>query len=212
MMEELKMLKRILAISAALLVGASLAFAQTTADGGAKAASAGSVNASWGNWKSIPKSKIGTDMFNFKKEVVITPNSGSKGGKFALEKGETKFKTESYTALYHNNKGEGSIEKTCTDARWRKAVYTITIDDAATITLTVAGNGSKEQGRCVVLGTRTEGTDAKGKPEEIYTPLVAIDNLSQDEAPKTITYKNAPKGTYYIIGNGHRIVAVEAKN
>ncbi len=206
------MLKRILAISAALLVGATLTFAQTTADGGAKAASAGSVNATWGHWKSIPTSKIGTDMFNFKKKIVIAANSGSKGGEFALEKGEVKFKSEAYTALYHNNKGEGSIEKTCTDARWRKAVYTITIDDAATITLTVAGNGSKEQGRCVALATRTEGTDAKGKPAEIYTPLVAIDNLSQDEAPKTITYKNAPKGTYYVIGNGHRIVAVEAKN
>ncbi len=206
------MLKKILAISAALLVGATLTFAQTTADGGAKAASAGSVKASWGNWKSIPKSKIGTDMFNFKKEVVINANAGSKGGKFALEKGETKFKTEAYTALYHNSKGDGSIEKTCTDARWRKAVYTITIDDAATISVTVAGNGSKDPSRCAILATRTVGTDASGQPSETYTPLVSIDNLSQDESPKTITYKNAPKGTYYLIGNGHRIVAVEAKN
>ena len=205
------MLKRILAVSAALLVGA-FAFAATTADGGAKAASAGSVNATWGNWKSIPKSKIGQDMFNFKKQVVITPNAGSKGAQFALESGEVKFKQESYVALYHNNKPEGSIEKTCSDKKWRKSEFSITIDDAATITLTVVGNGSKEQGRCVVLATKAEGVDAKGKPTDVYTPIVAIDNLSQDEAPKTITYSNAPKGTYYIIGNGHRIVAVEAKN
>ena len=196
------MLKRILAVSAALLIGA-FAFAQTTADGGASPAKAGSVNASFGNWKSVPKSKIGTDMFNYKKPVDIAANPGSKGAKFALESGEVKFKQESYVALYHNNKDSATID-TLKNPKVRKASYSITIDDAATITVTVAGNGSKAPSRCVALVNDAD-------PENPVI-LASIDNLSQDEAPKTITFKNAPKGTYKIWGNGHRIVAVEAKN
>lgn len=198
------MLKRVLAVAAALIVG-TFAFAQTTADGGATPAAAGSVNASWGNWKSIPKSKIGTDMFSYKKPVEIAANGTAKGAKFQLENGEVKFKTESYTALYHNNKDSSTIE-TLSNPKQRKAEYSITIDDAATITVTVAGNGSKAKSRCVVLAQ--DGAT----PEAAPTIFLSVDNLSQDEAPVTLTFKNAPKGTYKLWGNGHRIVAVEAKN
>lgn len=198
------MLKRVLAISAALVMGA-FAFAQTSADGGAKAKAAGSVDAVYDFSASVPKgSKIGSDSFTYKKPTEVAPKAAVKGGKFLLEEGEAKWKKESYNALYHNNKGDGSIEKTLTDKRYQKAIYSIKIDDAATITVKVAGNGSKDEGRVAVLATK----DAEGK----FVKVVAVDNLSQDEDPVTLTYSNAPAGTYYLLGNGHRVIAVTAKN
>ena len=202
------MLKRVLAISAALIMGACAVFAQTTADGGAKPAVAGSVNASWGNWKSIPKSKIGTDEFSFKKPVVIAANGTAKGANFQLEKGSVKFKTEAYTALYHGTKSSSTIDSLLTKPGDRKAEYSITIDDAANITFTLAGNGSAGKERCVVLVKLVNNADGTQTPEKI----LGIDGLSQDVAPVQISYNNAPKGTYYLYGNGFRIVAVEAKN
>ena len=195
------MLKKVLAVSAALVIGA-FAFAQTTADGGAKPAKAGSVNAVYDFSKEIPKgSKIGTDMFKFNKPTEVAPKEKVKGGKFLLESGEAKWKKESYNALYHNNKGSANLENI---AKTAKAIYSITIDDAANIELTVAGNGSKEASRCVTLCTVNE--------DGSLNKILAIDNLSQEEAPVTLTYKNAPKGKYFIYGNGHRILGVSAKN
>lgn len=198
------MLKRVLAISAALVMGA-FAFAQTSADGGAKAKAAGSVNAVYDFSTGVPKgSKISSDPFTFKKPTEVAPKAAVKGGKFLLEEGEAKWKKESYNALYHGTKPDGSIEKTLTDKRYQRATYSMKIDDAATISVKVAGNGSKEEGRVVVLATK----DAEGK----YVKVLAVDNLSQDEAPVDITYSNAPAGTYYILGNGYRILSVSAKN
>lgn len=201
------MLKRVLAISAALVMGA-FAFADTLADGGASPAAAGSVNATWGNWTSIPKSKITTDEFTYKKPVVIDANAGSKGAAFQLEKGAVKFKTESYTALYHGTKSSSTVDSLLVKPGDRKAEYSITINDAADITFTLAGNGSAGKERCVVLVKLVDAGDGTQKAEKIW----GIDGLSQDVAPVPVTYKNAPKGTYYLYGNGFRIVAVEAKN
>ncbi|MBQ0051602.1 MAG: hypothetical protein KBT11_05995 [Treponema sp.] len=196
------MLKKLSLVLAALLVG-TMAFAQATADGGAAPAAAGSVNATW-EWAKAPKSKIGGDYMFFKKQVVLEPVAGSKGAVFALENGEAKFKTEAYTAIYHNNKDATRLE-TLVNPKMRKAEYSITIDDAATIVVTVAGNGSKSKSRCVAIGK-------SGATPEEDAIIVGIDELSQDEAPVTITYANAPAGTYKVWGNGHRIVKVEAKN
>ena len=197
----MKMLKRVIAISAALVMGA-LAFAQSVADGGAAPEKAGSVSATW-EWKSIPKSKIGTDEFNFKKPIALDAVAGSKGAKFQLEKGSVKFKKESYTALYHGTKSSSTLDSLITKPGDRKAEYSITIDDAADITFTLAGNGSAGKERCAVLVK----LGADGNPEKI----LGIDGLSQDSTAP-ITYKNAPKGTYYLYGNGFRIIKVEAKN
>ena len=135
---------------------------------------------------------------NFKKQVVLEPVAGSKGAQFALEKGECKFKTENgQTALYHNCADSARVENL---AKKRKAEYSVTINDAATITLTVQGNGGKSPARCVAI------YDAAG------TLLASVNNLSQDEAPTQISVTNAPKGTYTILGNGHRIIKVEASN
>ena len=195
------MLKKVLAISAALVMGA-FAFAQTSADGGAKPAKAGSVNAVYDFSKEIPKgSKISTDMFQFNKPTEVAPKLKVTGGKFLLEKGEAKWKKESYNALYHNNKGSANLDNI---AKTAKAIYSITIDDAANIELTVAGNGSKEPSRCVTLCTVNE--------DGSLNKILAIDNLSQEEAPVTLTYNNAPKGKYFLYGNGHRILKVSAKN
>ena len=199
-----KMLKKVLAVSAALVMGAFV-FAQATADGGAKPAKAGSVNAVYDFEKDVPAgTKIGTDMMKYKKPTEVAPKARVKGAKFLLEEGEAKWKKESYNALFHNNKPDGSVEKILTNKQWQKAIYSIKIDDAATITLKVAGNGSKEEGRAVVIATK----DADGN----FQKVAAVDNLSQDVPPVTVTYANAPAGTYYVIGNGHRILGVTAKN
>ncbi len=196
------MLKRVLAISAALLIGA-FAFAQTSADGGASPAAAGSVNATW-EWNKIPKSKIGTDYMKFKKPVVLQPVAGSKGAEFALATGEAKFKNEGYVALYHNGSDSARLENLIKKA---KAQYTVKIDDAANITLTIAGNGTKSPARIVCLVKDDVAEDAT-----TLTPILFADNLSQDEAPFPITFSNAPKGSYRIYIIGARIVKVEAKN
>lgn len=197
------MLKKLSLIAAALLAGA-LAFADPlSADGGASPANAGSVNAEW-KWNKIPKSKIGTESFSYRKPVVLEPTlEGSKGASFQLDSGETKFKQESYVALYHNNKDSARLENIVKN---KKAVYSITIDDAATITLTVAGNGSASASRIVCL--------VKDEPElaDPVTPILFADQLDGDAAPIEITYKNAPAGTYKILVNGSRIVSVSAKN
>ena len=100
------MLKKVLAISAALLIGGGL-FAQTSADGGAKPAKAGSVNAVYDFSKGKPAgTKIGEDMFKYNKPTEVAPKAKVKGGKFILESGEAKWKTEKYTALYHNNSAQ----------------------------------------------------------------------------------------------------------
>ncbi len=189
------MLKKVLAVTAALLVGAGL-FAQKSADGGASPAAGGSVNATW-EWTKIPKSKIGTDYITFKKQVVIAPVAGSKGAVFALENGEAKFKDEGYVALYHNNKGSASLE---TLEKTKKAEYSITLDDAATITLTLSGNGFGEPSRCLALYNEAGET------------ILSVDKLNKDEPNVVLTYKNAPKGKYKIWTNGSRIIKVEAKN
>lgn len=197
------MLKRLSFIAAALLAGA-LAFADPlTADGGATPKNAGSVNAEW-KWNKIPKSKIGTDSMSFRKPVVLEPTlAGSKGASFQLDNGEAKFKQESYVALYHNNKDAARLENL---AKNKKAQYSITIDDAATITLTVAGNGGKSPSRIVALVA-----DAAELKDPV-TPILFADQLDGDEAPIEITYKNAPAGKYLILVNGSRIVGVSAKN
>lgn len=195
------MLKKVLAISAALLIGGGL-FAQTTADGGAKPAKAGSVKAVYDFSKEVPKgSKIGSDMFKYNKPTEVAPKEKVSGGKFILESGEAKWKKESYNALYHNNSPSTTLDNV---AKKAKAIYSITIDDAATIELTVAGNGSKEASRCVLFGTLNE--------DGSVNTVLSIDNLSQEADPVKLTYKNAPKGKYYIYGNGHRILGVSAKN
>lgn len=196
------MLKRLSFIAAALLAGA-IAFADPlTADGGATPKAAGSVNAEW-KWDKIPKSKIGTDSMTFRKPVVLEPVAGSKGAVFQLDNGEAKFKQESYVALYHNNKDSARAE---TIVKAKKAQYSITIDDAATITLTVAGNGGKSPSRIVALVA-----DAPELKDPV-TPILFADQLDGDEAPIEITYKNAPAGKYLILVNGSRIVGVSAKN
>lgn len=196
------MLKRLSFIAAALLAGA-IAFADPlTADGGATPKAAGSVNAEW-KWDKIPKSKIGTDMMNFKKPVVLEPVAGAKGAAFQLDNGEAKFKQESYVALYHNNKDSARKENI---VKTKKAQYSITIDDAATITLTVAGNGGKSPSRIVALVA--DAPELKDPVE----PILFADQLDGDEAPIEITYKNAPAGKYLILVNGSRIVGVSAKN
>lgn len=196
------MLKRLSFIAAALLAGA-IAFADPlTADGGATPKAAGSVNAEW-KWDKIPKSKIGTDLMSFRKPVVLEPVAGSKGAAFQLDNGETKFKQESYVALYHNNKDSARAESIVKN---KKAQYSITIDDAATITLTVAGNGGKSPSRIVALVA-----DAPELKDPV-TPILFADQLDGDEAPIEITYKNAPAGKYLILVNGSRIVGVSAKN
>ncbi|MBQ3670342.1 MAG: hypothetical protein II921_02550 [Treponema sp.] len=195
------MLKKVLAISAALLIGGGL-FAQTSADGGAKPAKAGSVNAVYDFSKGKPAgTKIGEDMFKYNKPTEVAPKAKVKGGKFILESGEAKWKTEKYTALYHNNSGSTTFDNL---QKKPKAIYSLTIDDAADIELTVAGNGSKEPSRCVALCSLNE--------DGSLNYIVKIDNLSQDEDPVKLTYKNAPKGKYYIYGNGHRILGVSATN
>lgn len=199
------MFKKLSLVLAALIVG-SFAFAEKTADGGAKPAAAGSVSANW-EWKSIPKSKIGTDAMTFKKQVVLAPVDGSKGAQFALERGEVKFKTEDYTALYHSTKPDGSAEKVATNKQYQKSEFSITIDDAATIKFTLAGNGTKGKTRAAILATRV--LDDKGAA--VYTPIVDVENLG-DDGFEELVYANAPAGTYYLVGNGHRIVKVEAKN
>ncbi|MBR0033182.1 MAG: hypothetical protein IJP61_12985 [Treponema sp.] len=195
------MLKKVLAVSAALVIGA-FAFAQTSADGGAKPAKAGSVKAVYDFSKGTPKgSKIGPDYFSYNKPAEVAPKEKVTGAKFLLEKGEAKWKQEKYNALYHNNKGSANLENINKTA---KAIYSITIDDAATIELTVAGNGSKEASRCVTLCTVNE--------DGTLNKILAIDNLSQEEDPVKLTYKNAPKGKYFLYGNGHRILGVSATN
>lgn len=197
------MLKRLSIVAAALLAGA-LAFADPlTADGGASPSNAGSVNAEW-KWNKIPKSKIGTDWMTFRKPVVFEPTiEGSKGASFQLDGGEAKFKQESYVAIYHNNKDSARLENI---VKTRKALYSITIDDAATITLNVAGNGSSAPSRLVCL--------VSDAPEfaDPLTPILFADNLDGDSAPVEISYKNAPAGTYKIFVNGARIVSVSVKN
>lgn len=189
------MLKRFVSIAAALVLGAC-AFAQTSADGGATPAAAGSVNATW-EWNKIPKSKIGTDAMSFKKQIVLAPVDGSKGAQFALENGETKFKQEEYVALYHNNKGSCTLE---TLEKNRKAEYSVSIEDAATITLTITGNGFGEPSRCLALYN------------EAGEMIVSADKLNKDNPHTVLTFANAPKGTYKIWTNGSRIIKVEAKN
>ena len=197
------MLKKVLAISAALLVGGGV-FAQTAADGGAKAAKAGSVNAVYDFSKGVPAgTKLSTDMFTYKKPTEVAPKEKVTGGKFLLENGEVKWKTEAYTALYHNNKDSSTLESIVSKPSSRKAEYSITIDDAADIEIVVAGNGSKSPSRCVALISVAEDGTA--------TQLVGVDNLSSD-AQVTLSYKNAPKGKYLLVGNGHRILKVSAKN
>lgn len=198
------MFKKLSIVLAASILGGALAFADPlTADGGASAASAGSVNAEW-KWESIPKSKIGTDWMSFRKPVVLEPTlAGSKGAAFELTLGEAKFKKESYTALYHNCKDSASLSNIL---KTKKAEYTITLDDAATLTLSVAGNGGKTPARLVVL---VKEDPAIADP---VTPILFADNLSGDEDPVTITYSNAPAGRYKVYVNGSRIVSVSAKN
>jgi len=199
------MLKKVLAISAALLIGGGL-FAQTTADGGAKPAKSGSVKAVYDFSKEVPKgSKIGADYFKFNKPVEVAPKVKVSGAKLLLEKGEAKWKTEKYTALYHGTKSSSTLESLITKPGDRRAEYSITIDDAATIELVVAGNGSKGPERCVVLVT-------VGEDGAVTQKILGIDNLSQEEDPVTISYKNAPKGKYYLYGNGFRLLGVSAKN
>lgn len=188
------MLKRFGIAVAALLIG-GMVFAQESADKGASPKAAGSVSATW-EWSSIPKGKIGTDWTTFKNPYEIPVASGS-GAKFVLANGEAKFKTESgVTALYHNNKGSATID---TIEKNKKCEYQITLDDAATIELSVTGNGSKEASRCVVVKS---GEDV----------LLSVNNLSQDDPAKTLTLANAPAGTYRVLVNGSRIISVKTHN
>ena len=190
------MLKRLGIAVAALLIGGMI-FAQESADKGASPQAAGSVNATW-EWKKTPKGKIGEDYTVISKPYDIAPVDGSKGAKFQLIKGETKFKTENgVTALYHNNKGSATIE---TIEKTKKCEYAIVLDDAATIELGVTGNGGKSPSRCVVV---------KSGEEEV---LLSINNLDQDDPVKTITLANAPAGTYRVLVNGSRIVNVKVHN
>lgn len=197
------MFKKLSLVAAALLAGALVFAEPLTADGGATPKNAGSVNAEW-KWNKIPKSKIGTDSMSFRKPVVLEPTlAGSKGASFQLDNGEAKFKQEAYVALYHNNKDSARQESIVKN---KKAQYSITIDDAATITLTVAGNGGKSPSRIVALVA-----DAAELKDPV-TPILFADQLDGDEAPIEITYKNAPAGKYLILVNGSRIVGVSAKN
>ena len=188
-------MKKSLFMVAALLLG-TFAFAQKSADLGASAKSAGSVNASW-EWKKAPKGKIGTDVTTFSKPYEIAATSG-KGAKFEVIKGATKFKTEDgVTALYHDNKGSGTIE---TAEKTKKCEYAITLDDAATIDLTVTGNGFGEASRFVVV---------KRGEEEV---LLSIDHLNKENPDEVLTLANAPAGTYRVLVNGSRIVKLNVHN
>lgn len=198
------MLRKALAVSVALLFVGGGVFAQTSADGGAKAAKAGSVNAVYDFSKGVPSgSKIGSDMSTYSKPTEVAPKADVKGGKLLLEKGETKWKTESYTALYHNNSDSATLANIVSEPKRRKAEYSITIDDAADIEVVVAGNGSKSAARCAALVS--VGADGVAKF------IVGADNLG-DDGQVTLTYKNAPKGKYLLVGNGHRILKVSATN
>lgn len=193
------MLKRktIAMAAAVLLLGGGMTFAQKAADMKAAPASAGSVDAKW-EWKGTPKGKIGTDYMTISKPADIAPVAGSKGAVFQIIKGEAKYKTENgVTALYHNNKGSCTID---TIEKNKKCEYAITLDDAATVSFTVTGNGSQETSRCVVV---------KRGEDEV---LLAIDNLDQDNPAEVLTLSNAEKGTYRILVNGSRIISIEAKN
>lgn len=191
------MIRKILAVVTFLILTTAL-YSQVFADGGAVPEKIGSVKASWGNWKEIPKSKIGYDQQYFKKPVIIVPNEAT-GAVFQLENGEVKFKKEAYVALYHSNNESCRIE-TLSNPKRRKSEFSLKIDDAATFSITVAGNGTKASSRCVAVA------DSQQKI------ILSIDNLSYDGDPIRLIYKNAPKGVYKIWGNGHRILAVEASN
>ena len=190
------MLRKVGIAVAALLIG-SMVFAQSNADKGAKAKKAGSVNATW-EWKGNPSGKIGTSDTKFTpdKPYDIPAVKGSKGAKFTIVEGTAKFKTESYTALYHGTKDDVTYENI---EKNKKAEYAITIDDAATIELLVAGNGSAEPQRMVVVKSGDE-------------QVLSIDNLDGDAAPVPIKLANAPAGKYRVLLNGARIVKVSAKN
>lgn len=188
------MLKRIGMAAAVLLVGA-LVFAQESADKGASPKTGGGINTTW-EWTSIPKGKIGTDMTTFKKPYEIPATSGS-GAKFEVVSGAVKFKTENgVTALYHDNKSSATFD---TIEKDKKCEYAITISDAATIELTVTGNGTKAASRIVVVKSGDE-------------TVLSVNNLSQDEPAKTLTLTNAPAGTYRVLVNGARIISVKAHN
>ncbi len=189
-------MKKLLSIAAALLIGA-FCFAETVADGGAAPAAAGSVSSIW-EFKGTPKkSKIGEDYFSFSKPVTIAAVEGSKGADFSLLSGETKWKTENgITALYHNNKSSATLE---TLAKTAKAKYTVTLEDAANLVITVCGNGGKEPSRCAALVNEAGET------------IVAENNLESGKNV-ALTFNNAPKGVYTLLVNGSRIIKVEANN
>lgn len=199
------MFKKLSLICAAVLAGGLMFAEPLAADGGASPASAGSVNAEW-KWDKIPKSKIGTDWMSFRKPVVLEAVAGSKGASFQLDNGEAKFKQEDYVALYHNNSDSCRLENL---KKKRKCEYLFKIDDAATITLSIAGNGGKSPSRLICLVKDDETIADAAAP---VSPILFADNLSGDEAPFEITYSNAPAGTYRIYVNGSRIVKVSAKN
>lgn len=185
-----------LALCALALLASGLVFAQKSADLNGSAQNPGSVNASW-EWKGNPKGKIGTDTTSFSKPYEIKATSGS-GAKFEVVKGACKFKTEDgITALYHDNKGSATID---TIEKTKKCEYAITLDDAATIDLTVTGNGFGEASRCVVV---------KRGEDEV---LLSIDHLNKENPDEVLTLSNAPKGTYRVLVNGSRIVKLNVHN
>ncbi len=190
------MLRKVGIAVAALLIG-SMVFAQSNADKGAKAKKPGSVNATW-EWNGYPGGKIGESDTTFapSKAYEIPAVKGSKGATFKIVSGTVKFKTESYTALYHGNKDSATLENI---EKTKKAEYAIKIDDAATIELTIAGNGSASPSRIVVVKSGDQ-------------QLLSADNLDGDAAPVVIKLANAPAGEYRVLVNGSRIVKVSAKN
>ena len=86
-----------------------------------------------------------------------------------------------------------NIEKT------RKAEYAITLDDAATLELTVTGNGFGEEYRLVTL---KNGEDV----------ILYANCLNKENPDEVLTFANAPKGTYRLLLNGARIVKIKAHN
>ncbi|WP_407426111.1 hypothetical protein [Treponema sp.] len=191
-------MKKIVLVAAALL-SVSLCFAQKSVDLKGTVSKAGSVDSTW-EWKGTPKkSPIGEDATTVTKVKEIPAGIGSvKGAKFEIVKGEAKFKTEDgITAIYHNNKGSATIE---TIEKNKKCEYAVTLEDTATIELTVTGNGFGEASRCVVV---------KRGEEEV---LLSIDHLNKENPDEVLTLANAPAGTYRVLVNGSRIVKVTAKN
>lgn len=190
------MLKRMGIVLAALMIG-TMAFAQESADLKASPSAAGSVASTW-EWKGTPKGKIQESDTVFTKPYEIPAGVGSvKGAKFEVIKGTCKFKTENgITAIYHNNSSSANYDNI---EKKRKAEYAVTIDDAATIEIVVTGNGSAEASRMVVVKNGEE-------------TLLAVNNLDQGDAAKTLTLENAPAGTYRVLCQGSRIIKVAAHN